>query len=556
MGVSVNCLIMVLLAVLGSGAAAAQEETRYQDHRALSQHLRSLANQHPELVSIDVLGESPEGREVWLITMGAGETSSHPALLVAGGVEGDDLAGGEICLRLIERLLRDYGAVDSVSRLLENSTFYIVPRLNPDAAECLLRAPRYARDVNGRSVDEDRDGLTDEDGPDDVNGDGIITQMRVEDPEGSWLRDPDDPQLLRQADIPAGERGQYRLLCEGVDNDKDGSFNEDGAGGVDLNANFSTAHAPFDPRSGPYPLSETETRGFADFCFSHANIAAVFTFSRQSNLLTPWESEEAGVDEEQWIPRHKVLAGDAPYLQRLRDSYARITSLEKGPDAEKGAGALSEWAYYHFGRWSVSVPAWWPRADDDGEKSADPEKKDPIARMRRDLHGLEKMGAADAFLEWQRVPHPDFQDAVVEIGGFRPGVTVNPPADSLSAVADRHIAFLLHLGMSLPRLDIAEVDVDALDDRLYRITLVLANRGYLPGNTRVGARLPWAPGVAVSIALDRDQRLVSGRMIHIVDILEDSAKISWIVSTPRGRPVTLTAGSPMTGYVERTVELR
>ena len=47
--------------------------------------------------------------------------------------------------------------------------------------------------------DDDRDGATDEDGAEDLNGDGLITTMRVQDPAGEWMMDPVDGFLMRRA---------------------------------------------------------------------------------------------------------------------------------------------------------------------------------------------------------------------------------------------------------------------------------------------------------------------------------------------------------------------
>lgn len=78
----------------------------------------------------------------------------------------------------------------------------------------------------------------DEDGPEDLNGDGYITLMRVKDPEGNYIIDPKEPRLMRLADPKKGEKGMYKIYSEGLDNDDDGQINEDPLGGVEINRNF------------------------------------------------------------------------------------------------------------------------------------------------------------------------------------------------------------------------------------------------------------------------------------------------------------------------------
>jgi hypothetical protein len=77
--------------------------------------------------------------------------------------------------------------------------------------------------------DDDRDGLFDEDGYEDLDGDGNICQMRIRDPFGMYRTDPEDPRLMIR--VKPGEQGEWTLLgFEGIDNDGDGRINEDAEG--------------------------------------------------------------------------------------------------------------------------------------------------------------------------------------------------------------------------------------------------------------------------------------------------------------------------------------
>ena len=42
----------------------------------------------------------------------------------------------------------------------------------------------------------------DEDGPEDLNKDGVITVMRVKDPAGDYMIDPDDPRTQKAPTLP------------------------------------------------------------------------------------------------------------------------------------------------------------------------------------------------------------------------------------------------------------------------------------------------------------------------------------------------------------------
>src|SRR5690606_8922977 len=131
-----------------------------------------------------------------------------------------------------------YGSDAQVKTLLDNHAVYILPRVNPDGAEQMFATLKSFRRTNAAKFDADNDGRVDEDGPEDLNGDGFITVMRVKDPDGEYAPLADDARLMKRADAAKGEAGGWRVYWEGTDNDHDGFINEDGPGGVDLNRNF------------------------------------------------------------------------------------------------------------------------------------------------------------------------------------------------------------------------------------------------------------------------------------------------------------------------------
>ncbi len=61
-----------------------------------------------------------------------------------------------------------------------------------------------------RDVDDDRDGLVNEDSFADLNGDVHITQMRIRDPNGRYKPHPKFPNLM--VPVEAGEKGEFTLL--------------------------------------------------------------------------------------------------------------------------------------------------------------------------------------------------------------------------------------------------------------------------------------------------------------------------------------------------------
>jgi hypothetical protein len=158
--------------------------------------------------------------------------------------------------------------------------------MNPDGAEAFFGKLKTGKKTNSNPFDADNDGRMDEDNPDDLNGDGQITVFRVKDPNGLYRIDPDEPMLMKKADAAKGERGEYSIYPEGIDNDKDGFINEDLSGGTDINRNFMHAYPYFKENAGKYMVSENETRALLDWMLVHRNIAMVLTFGESDNLIT------------------------------------------------------------------------------------------------------------------------------------------------------------------------------------------------------------------------------------------------------------------------------
>ena len=183
---------------------------QYHSYGDLVKSLELLASQNPSLIKLQSIAKTLNGKEVWSVTIGKNETNK--AVLIVGGIEATQIVGTEHALRLIEHLSQSYGKNDSITRLLDNTTIYVIPQANPDAAEAFSTKPFGERGTNFTPYDDDRDGETDEDDVEDLNKDGIISWMRIKDPRGDWIVNPDDSRLMKKADAAKNEKGIYRLL--------------------------------------------------------------------------------------------------------------------------------------------------------------------------------------------------------------------------------------------------------------------------------------------------------------------------------------------------------
>jgi hypothetical protein len=556
--------IFVFFFALG-GILFAQIPSTYHSYDDLTASLKQLASRHSGLVKLTSIAKTKKGREVWVATIGKGEPKK--GLLIVGGIEATQVAGSEYALRSIEFLTRSYGTVDSITSLLDNMTVYVIPRANPDATESFFEKPVAERGMNYTPYDDDRDGATDEDPREDINKDGYITWMRIKDPQGEWIINPDEPRLMKKADPIKGERGEYRLLTEGVDNDKDEQWNEDETGGTDLNRNFTHNYQFFGPNSGVHQISETESKAIADFIFDRQNIAMVFSFSSNDNLTTPWKSEPPR-SESRFIT--SVPKEDEDFFSAVSKQFSAITKYRNAPKPAKGEGAFSEWAYYHAGRWSFSVCPWWPGetskghdtsgVNDTGKKPAETKKEgkekteDPHVGV---LQWYDAAGVKDAALPWEKISHPDFPGQLVEVGGLRPFVASNPPAESLNGYSISYSQFITFLLRQLPVLEIQNQKIEKVGGNVYRISVDVVNSGFLPTNNEMGVKTRWVRNVRVLLETGKGISISAGKAKQTVGPIAGSGgynTVSWLV-VGKGN-VKVTAESPTAGRAEVKLDVK
>ena len=194
---------------------------RYED---LTRILHAYAEEHPDLVQIESIGESYEGRNVWLLTVtsaATGPAEEKPALWVDGNIHATEISASTACLYFVNHLVTAYGDDPNVTRCLDTRAFYICPRVNPDGAELAMAdEPRYIRSSTRPYPYEEEPigGLVRED----VDGDGRMLSMRIPDPNGAWKVSSEDPRLMVRRDPTETGGEYYRLLPEGTLENYDG----------------------------------------------------------------------------------------------------------------------------------------------------------------------------------------------------------------------------------------------------------------------------------------------------------------------------------------------
>lgn len=494
------------------------------------------------------IAKTDEGRGVFALAIGENDAAGRPGILILADPDGDRPIASQIACNLAERLA-------SSDELTGVASVYIVPVANPDGA---ARAFAGEDPWRGWPVDEDRDGRTDEDPAEDLNDDGHVLQMRVADPTGKWRVDEHDPRAMVEADAPKGEVGGYRLLTEGIDNDSDRGLNEDGPGGVRLDANWPHRWQEHARDAGPFQLSEPETHGLIEFMLSRPNISVVIVLGSEDNTADAVDGADDS-DPDSTEP----LKDDADLLKLLGDR------LWDGEDAKpRGAahshGGFADWAYYQFGALVIESAVWSPPLDADEKDADETQADDPDGDTSADDNGEDDSGgdaeddgeedddmsdavkllawgdatyAGAAFVDWSPFRHPDLGD--VEIGGWLPLTLHNPPADAIAGLVDRWETFVLSLADDLPRVEWVKVEVSEAADRLFDARATLVNGQLFPTVTVMGERTRRPLPIRVSLELPEGGELVAGRARHTVARLKgrgDAREFRWLYRLPRGVP--------------------
>lgn len=531
---------LLFYALLLSGNSQAQNS--YSNFSQQTIRINALAKNYPQWATVRSLTKTAGGRDIWQIIIGTGNTETKPAIVITGGIEGNYLLSTELAIGFAENLLQAANT-DSIKALLNKTTFYIFPNMSPDAMEQYFATLKYERHGNAFITDDDRDGKSNEDGPDDLDGNGKITWMRVESPVGDYKTHPDDARVLIKADITKGEKGKYLLFPEGLDNDRDGSFNEDGEGGVWFNKNLTFKNPSFTPGAGEHAVSEKETRALLDYLFEQFNVYAVVSFGSNNNLSDPYTYNAAAATQ---TVTSGWLEPDIKVNSLVADLYNKTVNLKDAPKSSPGGGDFLSWAYYHYGRYSFSTPGWWvPKTKPDSTKK---EKAFSIEDASANyLRWASQEGIANSFTEWKIIQHPDFPDQKVEVGGIDPFVLITPPYKLVPDLVKKNTAFLVRLASYQPEIDLVNIKTEKVTNGLTRITLDVINKGALASHSKLGERSYWVKRINVKVNTGNNQSVISGKKIQLLNSLEgySSQQLSWLIKG--SGKLTIVAGSPTTG---------
>ncbi len=453
---------------------------RWLDHADMGERMQLMARTWPDFLTLSSMGDSHGGRELWVMTINNPRTGNEldkAGMFIEANIHGNEIQGGEICLYTIWYLMENYGRIDEITRLVDERVFYIAPTVNPDGRDFFMHGTGSGARTGHVPVDSDGDGLFDEDDADDLNGNGVIEQIRKYVPgEGTHRISHSDSRIMET--VPRGEVGDWVLLgSEGIDNDGDGRVNEDPVGGYDPNRNYGADWQPTYIQGGAmdYPFQLPESRGTQDFLAAHPNIAGMQSYHNTGGMIlrgpgTAWHGtypasdirvyDEIGENGERILPWYNYII----IWQGLYTVH----------------GGSIDWTSDGHGIISFSNELWnggqYYQSPLLQEQQQDPNS--PISGQKSRFFFDDFLEFGDQYLDWAPFDHPQYGQ--VEMGGWKKTANRIQPRFMNMELFHRNMAFTLYHADEMPLMAIPDARVEQVSGDVYKVQLDIRNERVIP----------------------------------------------------------------------------
>jgi hypothetical protein len=497
----------------------------YHGYTGTVNYLKAIAKAYPNIAKLLEIGKSTMGRAIYVLVISNMKTGTtidahvelrnmrkegvknvtpmesyigKPGHWICGATHGNEFTGTEVCLYTIDKLVSGYDSDPSIKKLVDDKTFYICPMVNPDGIYNSVEKGMPQR-YNSMLKDDDKDGKVNEDGYDDLNGDGLILQFRYKDPKGNYIIDDQDPRMMiRLRRDEKTDKQRYSVIREDKDNDGDGQHGEDSEAGIDLNRNFAEGwYKPdgFAGGQGDYPFSSPETRAVAEFLTNHRNVLMAQNYHTSGGFTyrplgtaphTELDAKDVAVFDFIMGKKYLELLGeDVPdvwqnpedldkHKEELQKTSKNRYAIQRGyelprgwrvsyreeQDQRYGYGMASDWMYMQYGIYAITTELWNPRKDLPGfpavkEDAGYTEIQREMLKYQDDKYG------GKLFIGWKEFKHPDLGEG--EIGGWLPNYRNNAwPGEPLRNVCEIHCQFELFRAGLLPEVTITDVKTRVL----------------------------------------------------------------------------------------------
>lgn len=447
---------------------------RYNDHAGITAICKKIAAAYPDLVKLESIGKSYMGRDIWCLAITdykKGDAARKPGMYIDGNIHSNEVQGAEFSMYTAWYLTETFKDTKFIQDLLADKIFYIIPTINPDGRDSYFHEPNTGSTPRSGviKVDNDRDGLVDEDGFDDLDGDNEILYMRRKNPNGRLRADPSDAR--RMISVGPDEKGEYEFLgLEGKDNDGDGVVNEDGyVFEYDPNRDWGWNWQPNYIQGGAYkyPFSLPENRAVMEFVMKHPNIAGAQSFHNAGGqvLRGPGAIEDVSTYNAADLQIYDVIGKKG---EELIPGYKYLVVYK---DLYSVYGGELDWFYGSRGIYTFSNELWTPYLFYNKDATRDPQDNTSFQFDRFSLFG-------DAFVNWHEFDHPQY--GKIEIGGFKKNFGRAHPGFLMESDAHRNMSFTIYHGYHTPKLNIDTLIEKDLGNGLKQVTAVVSNTRLMP----------------------------------------------------------------------------
>lgn len=490
-------ILMTLASPLASGQNWASDPqfrvkidfNRWHDVDELYYDMGRLEKAFPKFLKLESVGKSHNGQDIMCMTINNPETGpemSKAAMYIDANIHGNEIQGGEICLYTIWYLMENYGRIDKITRLVDERVFYIFPTVNPDGHKYFMEGDGGGSRTGHVPADDDNDGLYDEDGPNDLNGNGVIEQIRMYVPgEGNMRISTRDKRMMEP--VGFGETGDYIILgSEGIDDDGDGMVNEDGPGSYDPNRNWAIDWQPDYVQGGAmdYPFQLPEADAINRFLMSHPNIAGVQAYHNSGGMILRGPGAEA---------LGEYPPSDVRFYDELGENGERMLPFYRYIVIWSGLytvhGGFIDWTSDGLGMISFSNELWSGRqyftSPELQEQRNDADS--PISGQAGDLFFDDYLEFGDQYVDWQEFDHPDY--GKVEMGGrWKKTRGRVPPRFMNEELCHRNMAFTLYQADEMPMMKMGDHKVEKIGNGVYKVWVEFSNPKVAPTITAKAAQ--------------------------------------------------------------------
>lgn len=598
---------------------------KFHGNTGTVKYIQAVARAYPNITKLLEIGKSTMDRPIYVLVisnMRTGETidsyiqlrnirkeniqnvtkmqpyQGKPGSFICGSTHGNEYTGTEVCLYIIDKLVSGYGEDDTITQRIDGQTFYICPIVNPDGVFNSVERGIPQRQ-NSLMKDDDGDGKINEDGPDDLNGDGLIMQFRYKDPQGRFVIDDEDPRLMVRIGRNAEEtsdKERYSVVIEDKDNDGDGRRGEDSERGIDVNRNYPEGWFTDDilpGGRGTYPTSSPEAHAMVEFMVNHRNIliAQFYHTSGGFTYTPPGTGPHTDVPPKDraiydFVMGKKYLeingmevpeAWKNPQnLPQIKEELAKTSknkyAISRGyewpegwrasyndiQDRIYGYGLQMDWMYSQYGAYALTAELWNPRNDMKGLMEI--EEGASRTDMERALlkYQDEKFGGK-LFKSWTKFTHPELGEG--EIGGWLPQYSRNNalPGEPLLGICERHWKYEFWRSGLQPDVVITSIKAEVLSTSKAVVGAsvsqsgdqVTVNKGRSGGNIKI---------IEVTAVIENKGQLAThvaggvdlpGNRGDVVWLVGDRDKITFLQGTAFQRLGMLDGTMNVPGFSER-----